>query len=61
MVQTAVTLDTLEAARSFWQNRSFDMSVLQLQVNRSVPIGSSMRLHALNPVFVVKACRSESA
>ena len=61
VVQTAVTLDTLEAARSFWQNRSFDMSVLQLQVNRSVPIGSSMRLHALNPVFVVKACRSESA
>jgi precorrin-6Y C5,15-methyltransferase (decarboxylating) len=57
VVQTAVTLNTLEAIRSFWQNRAFAQTVTQLQINRSTPIGDSLRLEALNPVFVVTAWR----
>lgn len=57
VVLTAVTLDTLEAARSFWQKKAFGLSIVQLQVNRSVPIGNSHRFEALNPVFIVTAWR----
>jgi len=57
VVQTAVTLDTLERARSFWMSRPFTMSITQLQISRSVPIGGSIRLDALNPVFVITAWR----
>lgn len=60
LVQTAVTLETLEAARSFWMARCFAVDVCQVQVNRGVPIGGSLRLEALNPVFVVSARKDES-
>jgi precorrin-6Y C5,15-methyltransferase (decarboxylating) len=53
VVHTAVTLDTLEQIRAFWRERAVDLSVTQLQVGRSVPIGDSLRLEALNPVFIV--------
>lgn len=53
VVQTAVTLDTLEAARSFWLGKPFEVCVVQLQVSRSAPIGGTLRLEALNPVFIV--------
>lgn len=53
VVQTAVTLDTLETARSFWGGKPFAMSILQLQVNRSAPIAESLRFEALNPVFIL--------
>lgn len=53
VVQTAVTLDTLESARSFWSGKPFEVSITQLQVNRSVPIAESLRFEALNPVFIL--------
>jgi len=55
VVQTAVTLDALEISRRFWQDRSFQVDVVQIQASRSVPIGNSQRLEALNPVFIVTA------
>ncbi len=55
VVHTAVTLDTFEEMRTFWQGRGWRLDLLQLQVNRSVPIGRSLRFEALNPVFVVTA------
>jgi len=55
VVQTAVTLETLEELRSFWRGRGWKLDLVQLQVSRTVPIGSSSRLEALNPVFVVTA------
>lgn len=55
IVQTAVTMDTLEVSRSFWRDRPFEVSITQVQVNRSVPIGHSLRFEAINPVFVVVA------
>lgn len=55
VVLTAVALETLECAMSFWRGQSFDFSVTQVQVNRSAPIGESLRLDALNPVFIITA------
>jgi precorrin-6Y C5,15-methyltransferase (decarboxylating) len=60
VVQTAVTLDTFELMRTFWQERGWRIDLMQLQVNRSVPIGQSCRFEALNPVFVVTAVHPES-
>lgn len=57
VVQTAVTLDTLDRVRGFWRDLPFALSITQLQVSRSVPIGGSIRLDALNPVFVITAWR----
>jgi precorrin-6Y C5,15-methyltransferase (decarboxylating) len=59
VVHTAVTLDTFEEMRSFWQGCGWKLDILQLQVNRSVPIGRSHRFEALNPVFVVTAVHPE--
>lgn len=53
VVQTVVTLDSLDSVRSFWRGKPFETSIVQLQVNRSVPIGKTLRLDALNPVFIV--------
>lgn len=53
VVQTVVTLDTLGAVRSFWRGKPFEISIIQLQVNRSTAISESLRFEALNPVFVV--------
>jgi precorrin-6B C5,15-methyltransferase / cobalt-precorrin-6B C5,C15-methyltransferase len=53
VVQTLVTLDTLEAVRSFWRGKPFEMSIVQLQLNRSAAISESLRFEALNPVFIV--------
>ncbi len=61
VVQTAVTLDTFEQMRTFWQGRGWKLNLLQLQVNRSAPIGGSHRFEALNPVFVVTAVHPESS
>ncbi len=58
VVQTIVTLDTLEASRSFWQDRPFGLRVIHLQASRSVPIGKTLRFDALNPVFIVTAWRT---
>jgi precorrin-6B C5,15-methyltransferase / cobalt-precorrin-6B C5,C15-methyltransferase len=58
VVQTAVTLETLQTARTFWSERSFESSIIQLQVSRSVPIGKTVRFQALNPVFVITVRRA---
>lgn len=55
VVQTAVLFQTLEKAAAFWESRGFGVSIVQLQVNRSVPTGKDMRLEALNPVFILSA------
>ncbi|MDR3566922.1 MAG: precorrin-6y C5,15-methyltransferase (decarboxylating) subunit CbiE [Syntrophobacteraceae bacterium] len=57
VVQTAVLFQTLQTAASFWQNAGFSVSIVQLQVNRSVPTGKELRLEALNPVFILSARR----
>ncbi len=53
VVQTAVTLDTIETARSFWRGKPFEIAITQLQVNRSAAISESLRFEALNPIFIV--------
>ncbi len=58
VVQTVVLLQTLEKVSAFWKDRGFKVSIVQLQVSRSVPAGKDLRLEALNPVFVVSAWRS---
>lgn len=58
VVQTVVLLQTLEKVSAFWKDRDFKVSIVQLQVSRSVPTGKDLRLEALNPVFVVSAWRS---
>jgi precorrin-6Y C5,15-methyltransferase (decarboxylating) len=55
VVQTVVSLETLETVISFWRNKPFEISITQLQVNRSAPISQSLRFEALNPVFIVSA------
>ena len=55
IVLTAVTLETLERARRFFGGVPFDTTITQLQAARSAPIGQSIRLEALNPVFIITA------
>jgi precorrin-6B C5,15-methyltransferase / cobalt-precorrin-6B C5,C15-methyltransferase len=55
VVHSAVTLDSLEQIRAFWSGQPVELSILELQVSRSVPIGESQRLEALNPVFIITA------
>ncbi len=57
VVQTAVLLQTVEKANAFWKNAGFEVSMVQLQVNRSVRTGKDVRLEALNPVFILSAWR----
>ncbi len=57
IVQTVVTLDTLQTVRDFWRKKPFDVTVTQVQINRSAPILNTIRLEALNPVFIVTACQ----
>jgi precorrin-6Y C5,15-methyltransferase (decarboxylating) len=57
VVQTAVLLQTMEQAARFWKEHAFRVSIVQLQVNRSVPTGNDVRLEALNPVFILSASR----
>lgn len=60
IVLTAVTVETLEKARGLLKSAGFNVSFLQIMVNRSVGIGNSERLEALNPVFIITArMRSE--
>jgi precorrin-6Y C5,15-methyltransferase (decarboxylating) len=55
IVLTAVTVETLENARTLLRSAGFNVSFLQVMVNRSVGIGKSERLEALNPVFIITA------
>ncbi len=55
VVQTAVLLHTLEKAATFWKNKGFEVCIVQIQANRSVPAGKELRLEALNPVFILSA------
>ncbi|MEM5786006.1 MAG: precorrin-6y C5,15-methyltransferase (decarboxylating) subunit CbiE [Syntrophobacteraceae bacterium] len=53
VVQAIVLLDTLEKVKRFWEEEGVEVSITQLQVSRSVTTGKSLRLEALNPVFLV--------
>lgn len=56
VVQTAVSLDTVETSRAFWKSRpDFSLQLLQMQVSHSAPIGRTERLEPQNPVFLLKA------
>ena len=57
VVQTAVLFQTMEKSVAFWETDGFRVSIVQLQVNRSVPTGKDLRLEALNPVFILSARR----
>lgn len=57
VVHTIVLLETLEKVKNFWIGRNFDVSLTQIQVSRSVPLGKDLRLEALNPVFILSAWR----
>ncbi len=59
IVQTVVTLDTLQKVNEFWRDKPFEVAVTQLQINRSAPILNTLRLEALNPVFIVTVWRKE--
>ncbi len=52
VVQTAVTFDTLERVRSFWQDCGRPVDIVEAQISRSVPILNTQRLEALNPIFI---------
>jgi precorrin-6Y C5,15-methyltransferase (decarboxylating) len=60
VVQTVVSLDTLETARTFWKKKSaYSLELLQVQVSHAASIGQTQRLEPQNPVFILKAtCRS---
>jgi precorrin-6B C5,15-methyltransferase / cobalt-precorrin-6B C5,C15-methyltransferase len=53
VVQTAVSLDTLEKVRSFWRTKPVAIEISQLQVNRPAAIAESVRFGALNPIFII--------
>jgi len=55
IVQTVILLQTLEKVSAFWKKNNFEVSIVQLQVSRSVPTGIDLRFEALNPVFIVSA------
>jgi len=57
VVQTIVMIETLQKVSAFWKAVGFDVSMVQLQVNRSVRTGNDLRLEPLNPVFIVSAWR----
>ncbi len=62
VVQAIVTLEGLEASRAFWRKTGFETDLVQIQVNRSTPIGEkSSRFEALNPVFILTAYRKHSS
>lgn len=52
IVVAAVTWQSLQAVEAFSRSRGISLEALQVQVNRAVPIGSTVRLQALNPVFL---------
>jgi precorrin-6Y C5,15-methyltransferase (decarboxylating) len=58
IVQTIVTIQTLEKVSAFWKEKNFELSMVQLQVSRSVPVGKDARFEALNPVFIVSAWKN---
>ncbi len=57
VVQTIVLLETLEKVKNFWIGRGFEITLTQIQVSRSVPLGNDLRMEALNPVFILSAWR----
>lgn len=52
IVAAAVTWQSLQAVEAFSRSQGIFMEALQVQVNRAVPIGSTVRFEALNPVFL---------
>lgn len=52
IVVAAVTWQSLQAMEAFSRSQGISLEALQVQVNRAVPIGSTVRFEALNPVFL---------
>ncbi len=58
LVVAAVTWQSLHEVEMFCRSQKVNLEALQVQVNRAVPIGSTMRFESLNPVFL---CAMEKA
>jgi precorrin-6Y C5,15-methyltransferase (decarboxylating) len=58
LVVNLVALDHLAAARERLAADGWTIDVTQISVARSAPVGGSLRLAALNPVFVLTAERA---
>ncbi|ROQ93369.1 precorrin-6y C5,15-methyltransferase (decarboxylating) subunit CbiE [Desulfosoma caldarium] len=52
IVVAAVTWQSLQDVDTFSRSNGIALEALQVQVNRAVPVGSSVRFEALNPVFL---------
>jgi precorrin-6B C5,15-methyltransferase / cobalt-precorrin-6B C5,C15-methyltransferase len=61
VVQTAVSLDTVSTARTFWKKQpGFALQLLQVQVSHTVPVGRTDRLEPQNPMFILKTTKASS-
>ena len=56
VVVTAALLETLEAARTALKQAGWEVEVVQVQVSRSHSLGGGTALQALNPVWIVTGC-----
>lgn len=54
-VLAIATLETLETALHWFRKHQWSTQLLQVQLSRSVPIGTRTRWHPLNPVTLIKA------
>ncbi|MEJ5348200.1 MAG: precorrin-6y C5,15-methyltransferase (decarboxylating) subunit CbiE [Desulfosoma sp.] len=60
LVVAAVTWQSLQEVEMFSRSQKVNLEALQVQVNRAVPIGSSLRFESLNPVFLCAMEKAES-
>lgn len=60
IVVNAVTLETLDSAKKFFRGNNFSLEVNMVQIARSKEITSLTAFTALNPIFILTACRNES-
>jgi len=55
IVITAITLETVEEALSYFKKSNFQYELIQVAISRTVKAGDKNMLRALNPVFVITA------
>lgn len=60
IVMSIATLDNLYIAGNWLDQHSWIVEHLQIQLSRSVPVGSLTRFNPLNPVMLIKASRNSA-
>ncbi len=60
IVVNAVTLETVQAAYAFFRQAALAAEVMVVNIARGEPVGSSLRLGALNPIHVLAATKDGS-